>query len=301
MSARFTGPDGQRRLIDALAQQSLVRGDEDLAGRIAECVEVVELSHGDVLFTQGADDFDMAFVLSGGLSIIVNGRQVAARSAGRHVGEMALIDAAARRSATVQADGPCVVARLEESQFSAVADAYPGMWRGLARELADRLRERNSLVLKRRPTPHLFIGSSSEHFAVAAAIADTLASPLLDVSTWQEDVFRPSSYTLVDLEEKAQVSDFAVLVLGADDLLLSRDDLHFAARDNVILELGLFIGACGRERVFLLVPNTVTVKLPSDLTGITTLRFMPGSLHSSPDVAAATADIDRAVTRAGAR
>lgn len=301
MSARFTGPDGRRRLREALTQQSLIRGDEVLAGRIADCAELVELGHGDVLFTQGADDFDMAFVLSGGLIIIVNGRQVAARSAGQHVGEMALIDAAARRSATVQADGPCVVAKLEETQFSAVADAHPELWRGLARELAHRLRQRNSLVLQRRSTPHLFIGSSSEHFAVADAVADSLASPSLEVTTWKEDVFRPSSYTLVDLEEQAQASDFAVLVLGADDLVLSRDELHLAARDNVILELGLFIGACARERVFLLVPDTAEVRLPSDLAGITTLRFTPGTGKSPPDVAAATADIDRAVTRAGAR
>lgn len=53
--------------------------------------------------------------------------------------------------------------------------------------------------------------------------------------------------------------------------------------------------------MFLLVPDTATVKLPSDLAGITTLRFIPGTPKSPPDVAAATADIGRAVTRAGAR
>ena len=39
--------------------------------------------------------------------------------------------------------------------------------------------------------------------------------------------------------------DFAILVLTADDLVASRDVLSTAPRDNVLFELGLFMGGLG--------------------------------------------------------
>ncbi len=44
-------------------------------------------------------------------------------------------------------------------------------------------------------------------------------------------------------------------------------------RDNVMLELGLFSGSLGQERAIMLVDNDSDLKLPSDLNGITQLRF----------------------------
>jgi CRP/FNR family cyclic AMP-dependent transcriptional regulator len=300
VSARFAGSDGHRRLVGALADQTLLRGDPTLPPLFADCVEIVELADGDVLFSQDADDFDMAMVLSGTVNVLVNGRRVASRYARQHVGEMALIDPSARRSATVAAAGSCVVARVTEADLSRIAADHPDLWRHLACEHAGRLRERNALVLHRRQIPHMFVGSSSEHYAVAEAVTAALSSPSLEVVPWKEDVFRPSRYTLPDLEVEAHASDFAVLVLGEDDLVETRGDLHIVARDNVILELGLFVGSCGHERVFLLVPDADTVKLPSDLTGITTLRFTCGSAMSGPDVADAVGQIARVVAEKGA-
>ena len=300
MSGRFAGTDGHRRLIDALGDQNLLRGEQSLPAMFADCVEVVDLAADDVMFVQGEDDFDMVFLLSGRVDIMVNGRLVASRWPGQHVGEMALIDPSARRSATVVAAEDCVVARISESDFTRVATVHPNLWRQLARELAERLRQRNDLVVHRRSVPHMFVGSSAEHYEVAQAVSTELRSPTLDVRTWKEDVFRPSSYTLVDLENEAHASDFAVLILGEDDLVESRGELHVAPRDNVILELGLFVGACGRERVFLLVPDGDTVKLPSDLTGITTLRFTPSGPPAKLHVANAVAAIAKVVELMGA-
>jgi CRP/FNR family cyclic AMP-dependent transcriptional regulator len=299
VKARFLGPDGRPRLVTALGAQPLLRSDPTLPATFADVVTVADLADGEVLFEQDADDFDMAFVLSGTVDVLVNGRFVAARSAGQHVGEMALIDPSVRRSATVVASGPCVVARVTEAAFSAVASHHPALWRHLACELADRLRQRNSLVLARRTVPHMFVGSSSEHYDVAEAVDAALSSPGLEVATWK-GIFAPSSYTLVDLEVEAHGSDFAVLVLGEDDILDHRGDIFFAPRDNVVLELGLLIGACGRERVFLLVPDGDTVKLPSDLAGITTLRFTPKSSKSKLDVSKAVAEIAKVVVARGA-
>lgn len=93
----------------------------------------------------------------------------------------------------------------------------------------------------------VFIGSSSEGKRVAEALQEGL---LLDseVDMWNQGVFTPGQYALDSLTEQARKSDFAVLVATADDISESRGSTTPAPRDNVILELGLFIGALGRNR-----------------------------------------------------
>jgi predicted nucleotide-binding protein len=50
-----------------------------------------------------------------------------------------------------------------------------------------------------------------------------------------------------------------------------------APRDNVILELGLFIGALGRQRVFMLIEQGMDVKIPTDLLGVTPIVYPAGA------------------------
>ncbi len=58
-----------------------------------------------------------------------------------------------------------------------------------------------------------------------------------------------------------------MLILTPDDLVLMRGEATKVARDNVLFELGLFMGALGRDRTFIVCEESVT--LPSDLAGIT--------------------------------
>ena len=63
--------------------------------------------------------------------------------------------------------------------------------------------------------------------------------------------------------------DFAIMVLSPDDLLETRNESFVSPRDNVIFELGLFMGRLGRSRTFIVQEQNANLKLPSDLAGIT--------------------------------
>lgn len=75
--------------------------------------------------------------------------------------------------------------------------------------------------------------------------------------------------TIVDkLAEESALSNFAVAILSPDDLL---ENGQYRARQNVILEMGYFIGLLGKERVRLLVKGNI--EIPSDLYGILYERY----------------------------
>ena len=81
-----------------------------------------------------------------------------------------------------------------------------------------------------------------------------------------------------------QCYDFAVLVVSDDDVTTSRKSTQASPRDNVILELGLFLGALGRRRAFVVVARTDdgVPKMPSDLLGNNGI-YLPKNLHKTVD------------------
>jgi CRP-like cAMP-binding protein len=192
MLPRFEGQDGKLRLADALKRQPVVAGDPALAAAIAEQTTLVECLSGEDLIVQGGTDNDIYFIISGTVEIWINGRLVATRAAGSHVGEMALLDPTARRSATVKAAVPCVIARVSESQFSTLAKSYPHLWRALAVELGNRLRERNKHIRQPHNQPVVFVGSSSEQLEVARELQLGLSHDPMVVRVWTDGIFRAS-------------------------------------------------------------------------------------------------------------
>ena len=122
--------------------------------------------------------------------------------------------------------------------------------------------------------PLLFVGSSSEGIEYAKALQVNL-DQVCQVVLWSQGVFGLGGGTLEALAEKIQSVDFGVLVVTPDDLVTSRNSTSAAPRDNVLLELGMCIGALGRHRSFLVHDRSKKLKLPTDLAGITHATFMP--------------------------
>ncbi|MGA7742817.1 MAG: TIR domain-containing protein [Polyangia bacterium] len=246
-----------------------------MAIALADVAELVAAEPGDVVITQGGADDDLYLVVSGRVEIRIHGRLIAERAAGTHVGEMALIDPSARRSATVVAKEASVLAKVPEPAFSNVADAHPKLWRALAVELGDRLRERTKFIRVPNEKPLIFLGSSREALPVATSLRDLVQCPEIDVRVWTDGVFGASRFPMEGLEAQLDAADFAVLVAAPDDLVVSRGEPSEAPRDNVIFELGLFMGALTRKRTFMLVPRGVDLKIPTDLLGLTPLLYDP--------------------------
>jgi predicted nucleotide-binding protein len=128
-----------------------------------------------------------------------------------------------------------------------------------------------------------FVGSSSEGLVVANAISANLRG-LTDCQVWTEGVFLPGRTFIETLESLLDSVDYAILVASPDDMLIQRDVERLSMRDNVLLELGLFMAKLGRTRTYLVSPKDVPIHIPSDLLGLTTVTYQ---LPPSPDVAAA--------------
>jgi predicted nucleotide-binding protein len=260
-------------LIESLGEQKLVRGNRQLAERIAEVGELHQVESGTVIIEQGGTDHDVYLILAGSFDVVVNGRLIARRGPADHVGEMAAIQPSQVRSASVLASTSSVIVKIQNAQFLEIANGYPEMWRTIARELARRLEQRNALVATTHDKVRVFIISSTEALPIARAIQSAFEYDPFHVTVWTDGVFRASWYPIESLEQQLDSSDFAVAIASPDDIVESRGKSAATARDNVIFELGLFIGRLGRKRSFLLEPRGEEVKLPSDLAGITTIPY----------------------------
>jgi len=124
--------------------------------------------------------------------------------------------------------------------------------------------------------PKIFIGSSREGLDIANAIHANLTRDA-ECTVWSNGVFQISGSTLYSLINALRNSDFGVFVFSPDDLTIMRGQQNPVVRDNVIFELGLFIGRLGVERCFFITPDHVAdLRLPTDLMGI-----LPGQYEAN--------------------
>lgn len=127
--------------------------------------------------------------------------------------------------------------------------------------------------------PTLFIASSSEGLGVANDVQELLEHDC-HATIWNQGVFRPSDVVLQRLVRVVREHDFGLFVFTPDDRLHLRSTDVQVVRDNVVFEMGLFVGALGPERCFHVVPpDTPDLHLPSDLLGVLAVDYP----HDRPD------------------
>lgn len=121
--------------------------------------------------------------------------------------------------------------------------------------------------------PQVFIASSAEGgLSIAYAVQQNLEYDA-DCTVWSQGVFTPSAYPLDDIVAELHRSDFGIFVFSADDIIEIRKEQKKAVRDNVLFELGLFMGFLGRKRNFILQPKDVDLHIASDLFGLNPVKF----------------------------
>ena len=124
--------------------------------------------------------------------------------------------------------------------------------------------------------PRLFIGSSSESLSIAHDAQQNLQRSA-EVTVWDQGVFQLSVTALESLLHLLPTCDFGMFVFSPDDVISIREKENRVVRDNVIFELGLFVGTLGKERCFLLVPDKASdLHVPTDLIGMTPATFETG-------------------------
>lgn len=123
--------------------------------------------------------------------------------------------------------------------------------------------------------PRIFIGSSSEGINIANKVQELLSTEFSAVVWNQGTVFGLGEATLEALEAAVLEYHSGIFVFTPDDQLSSRGRDGLVARDNVLFELGMFVGRLGRRKSFVLQSGPYGIMLPSDLNGITTAQYDP--------------------------
>ena len=147
----------------------------------------------------------------------------------------------------------------------------------------------------------VFVGSSKHAKEQLYAVQDLL-SDSADIVPWTQANFELTKSTLSSIEGELRKSDFGIFILSPDDKLLTEGEGKFTTRDNVILEIGLFMGHLGRERVFILCPDNIeTFKIPSNLLGITFATYDNSADDIKVEFGKAVTGIRRAIRQHGIR
>lgn len=121
--------------------------------------------------------------------------------------------------------------------------------------------------------PKVFIGSSSEGLEVARKIKLELDHDF-EIVIWNQGIFENLGLSFLEtLEETVKKYDFGIFVFTPDDQIESRGDVKLSARDNVIFELGLFVGHLSRKQAFIVHPKNKKLKILSDYDGIVKAEY----------------------------
>jgi Predicted nucleotide-binding protein containing TIR-like domain len=121
----------------------------------------------------------------------------------------------------------------------------------------------------------IFIGSSSEELKLAEFAKQVLEKDFEVViwndTIWDSSIFKINQNFLNDLLKASLQFDFGILLGTGDDKVEYRGKEMLAPRDNILFELGLFMGRLGISKCAFVVEKEL--KLLTDISGITLSRF----------------------------
>lgn len=148
--------------------------------------------------------------------------------------------------------------------------------------------------------PRIFLGSSGKQKKLLQALTRGLED-VAHVEPWTTS-FDPGTTTLERLLELAHEVDFAAFVFAQDDWTTDSSLTsplpgpgQASPRDNVVFEAGLFGGALGMRRTFIL--HASGSKLPSDLLGLTCVRY--GEAITSAEMRVLNQKLRKAIENVG--
>ncbi|MBW0436025.1 nucleotide-binding protein [Leptospira yasudae] len=118
--------------------------------------------------------------------------------------------------------------------------------------------------------PKFFCASSGESKSFAENLKDKI-NEFCEVDLWTENFFGKHDFPIDTLIEKRNQYDGGIFLFFEDDKVISRKKRYFSARDNVILEYGIFLSAIGRKNCLIIHPPNI--KIPSDIKGLYTLEL----------------------------
>lgn len=134
----------------------------------------------------------------------------------------------------------------------------------------------------------LFIGSSMEGLPIAKQLkakVEANCGEWIVSEIWNDgSVFTLNKNTLDCLVRASRKFEYGILIATKDDIIKSRGVKKAGPRDNVMFEMGMFLGSLGLTRAFLLVEEES--KLPTDYNGVTVPYFQesnPASLDNAMD------------------
>ncbi len=126
--------------------------------------------------------------------------------------------------------------------------------------------------------PKVFIGSSSEGLSAAKALLACLEEEQVDAVLWKDAGFGLSTTPIESLEAILTDYSFGVFIFTKDDQVVFRNEEMNVPRDNVVFELGLWLGHWGRSNCAIVSEKGSDLKLPSDLSGL-----IAGEVELPPD------------------
>jgi hypothetical protein len=148
--------------------------------------------------------------------------------------------------------------------------------------------------------PRIFLGSSGKQEKLLQALTRGLED-VAQVEPWTTS-FNPGTTTLERLLELTREVDFAAFIFARDDWTSTGsaaspapESAQASPRDNVVFEAGLFGGALGMRRTFILHANGS--KLPTDLLGLTSIRY--GDATTATEMRAVNQKLRKAIESAG--